>query len=135
MMSDLEAIGYNDWFKDRADVEKSAAHGVARVVSVHKDSYTVTNGGKEVFAELSGNLLYSVDTVVDLPTTGDWVYADFYDDDSHAIIVGVFPRKTLLKRKAAGKLVDFQLIAANIDVAFIIQSLNDNFNLRRLERI
>jgi len=133
-MSGLEDIGFNDWFKDRADDEKSSAHGVARVVSVHKDSYTVTNGGDEIFAELSGNLLYSVDTVVDLPTTGDWVYADFYDDDSHAIIVGVFPRKTLLKRKAAGKLVDFQLIAANIDVAFIIQSLNDNFNLRRLER-
>ena len=50
------------------------------------------------------------------------------------MIVGVFPQKTLLKRKAAGKIVDFQLIAANIDIAFIIQSLNDNFNLRRLER-
>ena len=133
-MNDLESIGYSDWFKSRVDGEKIAVHGVARVVSVHKDSYTVTNGGKEIFAELSGNLLYSTESASDLPTTGDWVYADFYDDDTHAIIVGVFPRKTLLRRKAAGKSVDFQLIAANIDVAFIIQSLNDNFNLRRLER-
>ncbi|MBT3206256.1 MAG: ribosome small subunit-dependent GTPase A [Gammaproteobacteria bacterium] len=133
-MNDLKSIGYSDWFKSRSDDEKMAAHGVARVVSVHKDSYTVTKGGDEIFAELSGNLLYSTESASDLPTTGDWVYADFYDDETHAIIYGVFPRKTLLKRKAAGKLVDFQLIAANIDVAFIIQSLNDNLNLRRLER-
>ena len=133
-MSDLESMGYSDWFKSRVDDEKIAAHGVARIVSVHKDSYTVTKGGEEIFAELSGNLLFSTESASDLPTTGDWVYADFYDDDTHAIIYGVFPRKTLLKRKTAGKLVDFQLIAANIDVAFIIQSLNDNFNLRRLER-
>ncbi|OIO72188.1 MAG: ribosome small subunit-dependent GTPase A [Zetaproteobacteria bacterium CG_4_9_14_3_um_filter_49_83] len=133
-MNELKSIGYSDWFQHRADDEKIAAHGIARVVSVHKDSYTVTNGGEEVFAELSGNLLYGTESASDLPTTGDWVYADFFDDDSHAIIYGVFPRKTLLKRKTAGKLVDVQLIAANIDVAFIMQSLNDNFNLRRLER-
>jgi ribosome biogenesis GTPase len=133
-MSDLRSIGYSDWFKSRVDDEKIAAHGIARVVSVHKDSYTVTKGGDEIFAELSGNLLYCSESASDLPTTGDWVYADFYDNDTHAIIYGVFPRKTLLKRKTAGKLVDFQLIAANIDIAFIIQSLNDDFNLRRLER-
>lgn len=134
IMSDQKSIGYSDWFKNREDDEKIAVHGVARVVSVHKDSYTVTKGGEEIFAELSGNLLYGTESAGDLPTTGDWVYADLYDDDTHAIIYGVFPRKTLLKRKTAGKLVDFQLIAANIDVAFIIQSLNDNFNLRRLDR-
>jgi len=133
-MSDLKSIGYSDWFKSRVDDEQIAHHGVARIVSVHKDSYTVSNGGKEIFAELSGNLLYCIESTCDLPTTGDWVYADFFDDDTHAVIYGLFPRKTLLKRKAAGKLIDFQLIAANIDVAFIIQSLNDNFNLRRLER-
>jgi len=133
-MNDLKNIGYSDWFKSRADDEKSVAHSVARIVSVHKDSYTVTKGGEDIFAELSGNLLYSCQSASELPTTGDWVYADFYDDDTHAIIYGVFPRKTLLKRKTAGKLVDYQLIAANIDVAFIIQSLNEDFNIRRLER-
>ena len=133
-MNNVKKLGYSDWFATRADGEKIADHEVARIVSVHKDSYTVTKGEGAIFAELSGNLLYSSESASDLPTTGDWVYADFYDDATHAIIVGVLPRKTLLKRKAAGKLVDFQLIAANIDVAFIIQSLNDNFNLRRLER-
>ncbi len=133
-MSDLEDFGYGDWFKSREDCEKGAAHDIARIASVHKGSYTVTKGGEDIFAELAGNLVYSSESAGDLPTTGDWVYAGFHDDDTHAIVYGVLPRKTLLKRKAAGKLIDFQLIAANIDIALIIQSLNENFNLRRLER-
>ncbi len=133
-MNKLESLGFSPWFKDHIDALKSATHEIARVVSVHKDSYLVSKGSGEVFAELSGHLLYTTDSTTDLPTTGDWVYADFYDDDTHAIIHGVISRKTLLKRKSPGKLVDFQLIGANIDVAFIIQSVDYNFNLRRLER-
>jgi ribosome biogenesis GTPase len=133
-MNKLENIGYGDWFRNQVDGSKMAAHEIARVIAVHKDSCVITKGDGEVFAECSGNLLYLSDSPFDLPTTGDWVYADFYDDDSHAIIHGVLPRRTLLKRKTAGKLVDFQLIAANIDVAFIMQSVDYNFNLRRLER-
>jgi ribosome biogenesis GTPase len=127
-------MGFNDWFQKRLDQALHSIHQLARVVSVHKDSYVITRGTQEVFAELTGNLLYSADSPLDLPTTGDWVYADFYDNDSHAIIHAVLPRKTLLKRKTSGRKVDFQLVAANIDVAFIIQSLNENFNLNRLER-
>lgn len=134
MSSKLENIGYSDWFSSQADEKQLAHHDVARVIAVHKDSYILSNGVNEVFAELSGNLLYRTESVIEMPTVGDWVYADFFDDNTHAIIYGVFPRKTLLKRKTVGKVVDFQLIAANIDTAFIIQSLNDNFNLRRLER-
>jgi ribosome biogenesis GTPase len=133
-MDKLESIGYSDWFRSKVDIEKAGAHELARVVSVHKESYVVSNGQAEAFAELSGHLLYTADSSMDIPTTGDWVYADFYDEDTHAIIHGIVPRKTLLKRKTAGKLVEFQLIGANIDVAFIVQSANENFNLRRLER-
>ena len=133
-MEKLEGLGFSLWFKNRVNREMIASHDVARVVSVHKDSCVITKGAGEVFAELSGHLSYTADSVADLPTTGDWVYADFYDHDTHAIIHGVVDRKTLLKRKTPGKLVDFQLIAANIDVAFIIQSVDFNFNLSRLER-
>jgi ribosome biogenesis GTPase len=133
-MDKLEKIGFSHWFHSQLDPDKVAVHEVARVVSVHKDRYILTRGLREAYAELSGNLFFTANSATDLPTTGDWVYADFYDDDTHAIIHGVVPRKSLLKRKTAGKLVDFQLIAANIDVAFIIQSADYNFNLRRLER-
>jgi ribosome biogenesis GTPase / thiamine phosphate phosphatase len=133
-MERLDNIGFSHWFRSRLDADKSAAHDIARVVSVHKDRYTITDGQVEAIAEISGNLFYSANSPADLPTTGDWVYADFYDDDTHAIIHGVIPRKTLLRRKTAGKQIDFQSIAANIDVAFIIQSADQNFNLGRLER-
>jgi len=133
-MKELEKIGFNQWFQNQLDDNNTSPHSIARVITVHKDRYILNNGEKEAFAELSGSLLYSTESSTDLPTTGDWVYADFYDEDTHGIIHGVLPRKTLLKRKAAGKLVDIQLIAANLDVAFIVQSANENFNLRRLER-
>ncbi len=133
-MGALERLGYDDWFRRNTDEAKAATHDIARVVSVHKDSCVITKGHGNAFAEPAGSLLYAADSPLDLPTTGDWVYADFYDDDSHAIVHEVLPRKTLLKRKTAGKRVDYQLIAANIDIAFIMQSLDGNFNPRRLER-
>ena len=133
-MENLERFGFNDWFRTQAEIEGINNYEIARVVVVHRDSCVITKGDGEVFAECSGNLLYSSDSPLDLPTTGDWVYADFYEGDAHAIIHGILPRETLLKRKTPGKRVDFQLIAANIDYACILQSTDDNFNLRRLER-
>lgn len=63
-----------------------------------------------------------------MPAVGDWVYAQLFDYDELAIIHDIIPRKSLLKRKASGKKVEFQLIAANIDTAIIMQSLDENYN-------
>ena len=60
--------------------------------------------------------------------------AQYYDNDTAAVIHGVFPRKTFLRRKTAGANVDFQMIAANIDAAFIVQSCYFDFNPNRLDR-
>ena len=125
---------HNDWVRSQLDADMHAAHALARVVSVHRDRFVILAQAGEVPAELSGSFLHAAGSAADLPTTGDWVYVDLHDDDSHAIIHGLLPRKTLLKRKSAGRRVDMQLIAANIDVAFIVQSADQNFNLRRLER-
>jgi len=133
-MENLQHLGFNDWFQARIETDKFELHEIARVVSVHKESYMITKGYGDVFAELSGKLAYTADSAADLPTTGDWVYVDFYDDDTHAIIHDILPRKTIIHRKASGKTFDLQLIATNIDSAFIVQSLDYNFNLRRLER-
>jgi ribosome biogenesis GTPase len=104
------------------------------VIAVHKDSYTINNGENTVFAELIGKIIYSAASPIDYPVVGDWVLANFYDENTFSLIHEILPRKSLLKRKTPGKKIDFQLVAANIDVAFIVQSLNENFNLRRLER-
>jgi ribosome biogenesis GTPase len=69
-----------------------------------------------------------------MPCVGDWVCAEYHDAESHATIHDLVPRRSFLRRKSPGKNIDFQMIAANIDVAFIVQSCHFDFNVRRLER-
>ena len=130
----IEKLGFDKWFLENVDPERLAGLEIARVIAVHKDGYTINNGKNDVLAELVGKLIYSAASPIDYPTVGDWVFANFYDENTFSIIHEILPRKSLLKRKTPGKKIDFQLIAANIDVAFIVQSLDENFNLRRLER-
>jgi ribosome biogenesis GTPase len=134
MSNNLEKIGFNKSVQSSVSPEILEQYDLARVVAVHKESYTISNGESDILAELVGKLIFSASSPTDYPAVGDWVFVNFYDDNTFAIIHEVASRKSLLKRKAPGKKVDFQLIAANIDVAFIVQSLNENFNLRRLER-
>jgi ribosome biogenesis GTPase len=133
-MNDIEKLGFDKWFQDKTETSKSDSFEIVRVISVNKNSLTVSNGKKDIYAELTGKFLYNSDSPLDLPTVGDWVYAQLFDDDSLAVIHEIFPRKSLLKRKASGKKIEHQLIAANIDTAIIMQSLDSNYNLRRLER-
>lgn len=130
----LSQPGFNEWFQNQLDPARFPLHSVARVTAVHKDSFLINQGNQDVFAELAGSLMYASDSQADLPTIGDWVYADYFDQNTHAIIYGVLPRRSLIKRRKPGSVTDVQLIAANVDTAIIIQSLNENFNLRRLER-
>jgi len=134
MSNNLEKIGFNKSVQSSVCPETLEQYDLARVVAVHKESYTISNGESDILAELVGKLIFSASSPTDYPAVGDWVFVNFYDENTFAIIHEVAYRKSLLKRKAPGKKVDFQLIAANIDVAFIVQSLNENFNLRRLER-
>ncbi|HEB29554.1 MAG TPA: ribosome small subunit-dependent GTPase A, partial [Spirochaetes bacterium] len=119
----VEKLGFNKWFQDRTDPAKLADFQIARVITVNKNSYIINKGGDDVFAEIIGKLMSNADSTLDYPATGDWVYSQFFDDDSFAVIHEIFPRRSLLKRKTSGKKIEFQLIAANIDTAMIIQSL------------
>lgn len=130
----LEKLGLSHWFKDKIDPTKLIEYRIARVVTVNKDSYIIRNEKKDVFAEITGKFKFNADSPLDYPTVGDWVYAKYLNQDSFAVISEIFPRKTILKRKTSGKKIEFQLIAANIETAFIVQSLDYNYNLRRLER-
>ena len=116
----LNKLGFDKWFLDRIDASKSA-YEIVRVTAVNKESFHIRNKEKDVFAEAAGKMLFGADSPADLPTVGDWVYAQFYDNESLAVIHELIPRKSLLKRKTAGKKTEYQLIAANIDTAFIIQ--------------
>ena len=133
-MNDIEKLGFDKWFQEKIDTTKLNDFQIARVISVNKNSFVVSTGLKDIYAELTGKFLFNSDSSLDFPTVGDWVYTQLFDDDSLAIIHDIFPRKSLLKRKTSGKKVEYQLIAANIDNAIIMQSLDSNYNLRRLER-
>jgi len=130
----LEELGFDDWFKDQVDPAKTTAYKIARVIAVNKDNYAIRNETRDTLAELTGKLMYGAESPLDYPAVGDWVYAQYLDDDTFAIIHEILSRKSSLQRKSSGKKIDFQLIAANIDTAFIVQSLDANYNLRRLER-
>jgi len=133
-MNNLENLGFDNWVQDKVDLSKTTDFKIARVISVNKNSFVVSNGLKDIYAELTGKFLFNTESSLDLPAVGDWVYAQLFDDDSLAIIHDILPRKSLLKRKTPGKKIEHQLIAANIDIGIIMQSLDSNFNLRRLER-
>jgi ribosome biogenesis GTPase len=104
------------------------------VITVNKNSFVISNGRNDIYAELTGKYLFNSDSSLDFPAVGDWVYVQLFDEDSFAVIHDILPRKSLLKRKTSGKKIEYQLIAANIDTAIIMQSVDYNFNLRRLER-
>jgi ribosome biogenesis GTPase len=130
----IEDLGFNSWFKNRLDTKKIENYQLARIVAVNKDSYVVRNANTDVFAELTGKLLFRAESPLDYPTVGDWVYVQYFNDHTFAIIEEIFPRKSILHRKTSGKKIEYQLIAANINTALIIQSLDFNFNIRRMER-
>ncbi len=130
----LEELGFSNWFIENSETEHLAEMRVARVTAVNRDNFLIRNGDKELTAEVAGKLLFAAESKEDMPTVGDWVVVNYFDDNALAIIHDLLPRKSLLKRKTSGKTVDFQLIATNIDTAFIMQSLDQNYNLRRFER-
>jgi len=134
ILMDTQNQNIPEWVIVKIKELKRKDFQMARISGVHKNSFAVQKDSKEVLAELSGNLMFNIETELDYPTVGDWVYVQFFNQNNLAIIDEIIPRRTILKRKKAGKKIAYQLIAANVDTALIIQSLDQDFNLRRLER-
>ncbi|MFV0267480.1 MAG: ribosome small subunit-dependent GTPase A [Draconibacterium sp.] len=106
---------------------------LARVIIEHKERYIVQTEAGVYQAEITGNIRFSARSRADFPAVGDWVRITPMDAQN-AIILEVFPRYSSLSRQAVGKQADIQIIASNIDVAFIVQSVGHDFNINRLER-
>lgn len=127
-------LGFDHWFAQHAPALQDNEERLARVCAVDRGSYRLRNETGEVPAELSGRFSHRIDRGIDLPCVGDWVGAQYYDNDKAAIIHETLPRRTFLRRKTPGRSTDHQMIAANIDTAFLVQSCHFDFNLNRLER-
>jgi ribosome biogenesis GTPase len=129
---ELTELGLNGGLAEQATC--GAGLRLARVTAVDRGRYVVRNEQGEVPAVLTGKFLHTAASSVDMPCVGDWVCTEYHDVSTHASIHDLVPRRSYLRRKSAGRNIDFQMIAANIDVALIVQSCHFDFNVRRLER-
>ena len=129
----LEDLGYNLELENYRKDQNLDSFGVGRVISEHKERYMVKTSEKEYDGEIVGNLRFTAHNRSDFPAVGDWVAISEYDNDK-VLIHSVFPRKTIIERQAVGKQGEKQIIATNIDYAFIVQAVDRDFNINRIER-
>ena len=106
---------------------------IGRITTEHKERYIVRINKGEFEAEITGNMRFTAENRSEYPAVGDWVSVKVYESDL-AIIHEILPRKSVLERKAVGNKEEKQVIAANIDFAFIVQSADRDFNINRIER-
>jgi ribosome biogenesis GTPase len=129
----MKTLGFERYLEQLQSQPEFPREELARVIVEHKERYLVQNNQAVFKAEIIGNLRYSAISRKDFPAVGDWVRISMMDKDT-AIIMEVLPRFNKLERKAVGKTSDIQIIAGNIDHAFIVQSVGHDFNLKRIER-
>ncbi len=129
----LEELGYYTKLEEYSKEQKLDDFEIGRVIAEHKERYIVKTIKAELEAEITGNLRFSAISRVDFPAVGDWVALTTYDSDS-AIIHKILPRFSTIKRQAVGQFGEIQIIATNIDYAFLIQAADRDFNINRLER-
>jgi len=129
----LEDLGYGSMPAGNIQREDSTDFELGRIIAEHKERYIVRTINSEVEAEITGNMRFTAKNREDFPAVGDWVYLTVYDSD-FAIIHKILPRFSVIKRQAVGQFGEVQIIAANIDYAFLVQAADRDFNINRLER-
>ena len=127
-MNNLEKLGWDN------SIQHINEETLARVITVQKNSYRIADGAREYQAHLSGRFLNETLSTLDFPAVGDWVEVQKLIDERKAVIKHVLPRKSQFVRKVAGVKTEAQIVAANIDTVFIVNSLNHDLNVRRIER-
>jgi ribosome biogenesis GTPase len=129
----LEDFGYYDQLKEFQVQANRDGFEIGRVVSEHKERFIVSTTKGEFEAEITGHLRFTAKSREDFPAVGDWVSLTTYDTD-FGIIHKILPRFSVIKRQAVGQFGEVQVIAANIDYAFVVQSVDRDFNINRIER-
>lgn len=128
----LTDLGYDEFFKSGKEKLGLTRYPVARVIAEYKEAYGVKSTNGEYLAKITGKQIFEAKKREDYPAVGDWVAIDELPDKK-AVIRATLPRRTILKKQYSDK-QDTQIIATNIDIAFIVESLDRDYNLNRLER-
>ncbi len=130
----INSLGWNDFFEEQFQQYKHQGFEAGRITIENKTNYQLITKHGESTGEISGKLLFISATQSELPKVGDWVVVSLFDENTKAVIHEVLPRKSKISRKSADKKTEEQVIAANIDTVFIVQSLDGNFSINRLAR-
>lgn len=128
----LEDLGYNEFIESERNNLKLTEYPITRVIAEYKEAYRVRDEDGEYIAKITGKQMFTATKREDYPAVGDWVAIEKLPEEK-AIIRGILPRKTILKKKYSDK-QENQIIAANIDTVFITESLDKDYNLNRFER-
>lgn len=129
----LEELGYNEKLEQLRIEKNLKEFEIGRVISEHKERYVVKTENGEFEAEITGNLRFSSKSRADFPAVGDWVALTIHNSD-FSVIHSILPRYSVISRQAVGKFGEIQIIAANIDYAFLVQAADRDININRLER-
>ncbi|MDD8026429.1 MAG: ribosome small subunit-dependent GTPase A [Acidobacteriota bacterium] len=130
----LRGLGWDDGRQAEAEALTGRGFVFGRVAVEYREHYLILTAAGERAAEVSGRFLFEAEAPADFPKVGDWVAAADFPDEGKAIIHALLPRRTILSRNAAGRRTEEQVLAANIDTIFLVQGLDLDFNVRRLER-
>lgn len=133
-MFDLAKIGWNEFWQQEAAARNAAVQNVARVVVENRGVYVLQTTDGEMQGLVRGKFRKEAKSPANFPKVGDWVVIEKLPQESKAIIKEILPRKTKLSRKYAGEEIEEQIIVTNADLVFVVQGLDHDFNLARLER-
>lgn len=130
----MEQLGFDEAFERAFFARNEVACQPARVIEVQRELYTLHTGDREIPGVVAGVFAHNATVRSEFPVVGDFVSARIEEGQQRAIIRSVLPRRSAFSRKIAGTTTEEQVLAANVDTAFLVQSLNRDFNVRRLER-
>ena len=130
----LHQLGWNSEFDMHFKSYAIQGYKVGRVISEQKNYYRLLNEGGEVLAQVSGKMRFQATVREDFPAVGDWVIITLHEGGERANIHGILPRQSKFARKIAGEETVEQIVAANINTVFLVNALNYDFNVRRMER-
>lgn len=134
MVTDLSNLGWSEFFETPFQPYRAEGYKPARIALEYNHLYRVLSPQGELLAEVAGRLRHEAANRSDLPAVGDWVAIEPRLEEARATIHAVLPRKSKFIRRAAGTRPEGQIVGTNIDTVFLVTSLNQDFNVRRIER-
>lgn len=130
----LKQLGWNETLQESFKSYELEGFSIGRVALEHKHLYRVITTNGEVLAEVSGKFRFEAINRESYPAVGDWVVMSIRENEGKATIHAILPRYSKFSRKVAGSVTEEQIVASNVNTVFIVNALNNDFNVRRIER-